>query len=95
MLPQILNGIKENMTVNTADAISKFTFGTGTTGLNREAYYAGWVVVGELERQGLSLSKIARASPKVIIELVKKAIDSFMNRKAQRSHFRVHAHVRN
>jgi hypothetical protein len=46
-----------------AAAVQRFTFGEGTTGLSREAYYAGWEIVGELIRSGMSFHDIATTPP--------------------------------
>jgi hypothetical protein len=72
----ILKGIKQQLDEKSVAAITKFTFGKGTTGLGREAYYAGWVVVGELVRQGMSLTEIAKLSPASMSSVIGRAIDS-------------------
>ena len=41
-------------------AVARFTYGPGPAGLEREAYHAGWVVVGELMGTGRSLVELAR-----------------------------------
>jgi hypothetical protein len=55
----ILRGIRAHMTDSGAATAQRFTFGSGTTGLHREAYYAGWEVIGALQRSGVSLHAIA------------------------------------
>ncbi len=51
----ILGGIREHLTDGTSEAVTRFTFGGGTTYLEREAYYAGQVVVGPLLETGWTL----------------------------------------
>ncbi len=55
----ILNGIRQHTSDSGAATAQRFTFGTGTTGLGREAYYAGWLVTGALLDGGLSIHDIA------------------------------------
>jgi hypothetical protein len=73
---EILLGIRSHLTDTAASQKSRFIFGAGTTGLEREAYYAGWVLIGELEKQGLSLAQLARLSPEAMIRQLQTAIDS-------------------
>jgi len=40
------------------------TIGPGPAGLEREAYYAGWLVVGDWLAHGMSFSEIARIPEK-------------------------------
>jgi hypothetical protein len=39
---------------------SRFTYGTGTTGLESEAYCAGWILVGDLLERGSTFAQLAR-----------------------------------
>jgi uncharacterized protein YjaZ len=55
----ILEGIRDRLTDKGDSVVQRFTFGQGTTGLPREAYYAGWEIVGELLRSGMSFHEIA------------------------------------
>jgi len=43
-----------------AETTAKFTYGTGTTGLNDELYCAGWVLVGDLLEHGYSFRQLVR-----------------------------------
>jgi predicted Zn-dependent protease DUF2268 len=72
----ILKGIQQHLDERGPEVMSRFTFGKGTTGLGREAYYAGWVLVGELVRQGMSLAEIAKLPPASMSGLISKVIDS-------------------
>jgi hypothetical protein len=57
-------------------AVQRFTFGAGTTGLPREAYYAGWEIVGQLLRSGMSFHEIATATAPRFPALIERAISS-------------------
>jgi hypothetical protein len=70
----ILRGVQQHLADSTATAMSDFTFGTGTTGLRREAYYAGWVIVGELEKEGFALADLAKLPAGPIRQLFDKTI---------------------
>jgi hypothetical protein len=72
----ILNGIRDHAADAGADAVQRFTFGDGTTGLSREAYYAGWEIVGELLRSGLSFHDIATSPPSHFGVLIGQAVAS-------------------
>lgn len=56
----ILKGVEPLLGEVSADAVGRFTFGQGTTGLNREAYAIGWWTVDQLMREGRSLADLAR-----------------------------------
>ena len=58
-LPQVLAELKHHLADSGADAVSKFTVGTGATGINREVYCAGWHVVGKLLQDGATFPELA------------------------------------
>ncbi|ATQ42026.1 hypothetical protein [Caulobacter mirabilis] len=57
---QILADVRDAAALSGSDDVHRFTIGKGPAGIEREAYYAGWVVVGALHDQGLSWAQIAR-----------------------------------
>jgi len=57
---EILNGIRPYLASDTSADIQRFTIGPGPTGLEREAYYAGWLVIGHWLAQGMTFADIAR-----------------------------------
>ena len=59
-LPQVLNELKEHGADSGAEAVSKFTYGTGTAGIGREVYCGGWFVMGKLLSDGVSFSTLGR-----------------------------------
>lgn len=70
----ILTGIRPWLTVASEEAMWRFTMGTGPAGLNREAYYAGWRVVGYLLEQGRTLAELARIPEDEVATLFDKTI---------------------
>jgi hypothetical protein len=70
----ILNGIRDHVSEAGNSVAQRFTFGEGTTGLSREAYYAGWVIVGELLRGGMTFHQIAKTPAADFPGLIVRAI---------------------
>lgn len=56
----ILNDVQGVLSSKDADDVMRYTIGKGPAGIEREAYYAGWLVVGYWLRQGMSFADIAR-----------------------------------
>ena len=50
---EILQGILPYLEESSSDVVMKFTFGPGEAGLEREAYYAGWVFVDSMLKEGV------------------------------------------
>jgi hypothetical protein len=75
---EILKGIRQHLDERGPAALSRFTFGQGTTGRAREAYFAGWVLVGELERQGMTPMQIAKLPQGAMSGILNKTIDSLI-----------------
>jgi Predicted Zn-dependent protease (DUF2268) len=71
----ILNGIRQHASDSGAATAQRFTFGTGTTGLGREGYYAGWVVTGALLDSGLSIHDIATTPSVQLSTLISRGIE--------------------
>jgi hypothetical protein len=61
-VPQVLAELEPHLADQGADAVAKFIYQTGTAGIDREIYCAGWVVVGDLQRRGLSLRRLGGMS---------------------------------
>ena len=72
----ILDGVRDHLADSGTAVVQRFTFGEGTTGLSREAYYAGWEIVGELRRTGMSFHDIATTPPSGFPVLIRRAVAS-------------------
>jgi hypothetical protein len=73
----ILRGILPHLRASDSPTVMQFTMGTGTTGTEREAYYAGWRVVGHLLRNGYTFPQLARipeAEAPALVEAAMRAI---------------------
>ncbi len=68
----ILKGIYPYLDHFSSEAVTMFTFGMGTTNREREAYYAGWVVVEYLLKKGLTFKDIASIQEKDIPNFIRE-----------------------
>jgi len=72
--PEILRGIAPHLASSDSATVLRFTMGKGTTGAEREAYVAGWLVVGHWLKQGRTLADIARIPEAEMVTEVGRAI---------------------
>jgi hypothetical protein len=56
----ILQDIGGVLNSNGSDDVTRYTIGKGAAGIEREAYYAGWLVVGYWLAHGMTFDQIAR-----------------------------------
>lgn len=56
----IFAGLLPHLEAADGETVFRFTMGQGPAGLEREAYYAGWLIVGEWLAEGRTLADIAR-----------------------------------
>lgn len=68
----ILKGIYSYLDDSSSETVTKFTFGTGTTNTEREAYYVGWEVVEHLLERGLTFEEIANIQEKDIPNFIRE-----------------------
>jgi uncharacterized protein YjaZ len=73
---EIIKGIKPFLFSSDSADVMKFTMGNGTTGIEREAYYVGWIVVKYWMEKGMTLAEIARIPEKEMPNKVAEALDS-------------------
>ena len=74
----ILRGLLPELEKADSPTVFRYTMGTGTTGLEREAYVAGWLVVGELIEEGKSFPEIARVPSADMPRLVRATIERIL-----------------
>lgn len=75
---EILRNLKPYLASDKSEDVMRFTMGKGASGLEREAYYAGWEVVGYWLKQGMSFADIARIPEKDMPARVAEAIDAIL-----------------
>jgi hypothetical protein len=78
----ILSGIVPYLDHKDGDTVFRFTIGKGTTGVEREAYFAGWAVMEHLHAKGQSWAEIARVPEDQMPELVARTIDEILKEHA-------------
>ena len=71
----ILAGILPALAESNPETVFRYTMGSGTTGLEREAYAAGYWVVEQLRSDGMSLAEIARVPEAEMPALARRAIE--------------------
>jgi hypothetical protein len=57
---KILEGLLPVLDKKDGETVFKYTMGSGNTGLEREAYWAGWAVMEHLHAKGMGWPEIAR-----------------------------------
>jgi hypothetical protein len=73
---EIIKGIRPFLASSDSADVMKFTMGSGSTGIEREAYYVGWIVVKHWMDKGMTLAEIARIPENEIPIKVAEALDS-------------------
>lgn len=72
---QILQGVRPYLQERSAETVIRFTMGTGMTGKQREGYFAGWKLIGDLLADGWSFADIARVREEHMADVLEKYID--------------------
>ncbi|MBU6297155.1 MAG: hypothetical protein KJS68_02825 [Alphaproteobacteria bacterium] len=72
--PAVMKGILPYLDKSGPDVATKFTFGRGTTGMDRELYCAGWFAVGKMLAAGKTFPQLARIPEGKMIETVRAAM---------------------
>jgi len=57
---KILAGILPELEKSDSATVTRFTYGQRTTGTIREAYVAGWIVIGDLLHRGKTFAALSR-----------------------------------
>ncbi len=72
----VLAGLLPDLNQTDGATLFKYTMGNGATGREREAYIAGWIVVGQLLQQGMTLPALAQVAERDMPPVVSRAIQS-------------------
>jgi uncharacterized protein YjaZ len=72
---EILKAIQPVLGSEKPEDVMRFTMGQGPNGLEREAYYVGWVVVGHWLENGMSFAEIARIPQKEMPQRVAETLE--------------------
>jgi len=76
---EILKDVKAHLRSSDPNDIMKYTMGKSDLGIDREAYYAGWVVVQHWRTKGLTFAQIARLPEKDMPARTEQAIDEVLS----------------
>jgi predicted Zn-dependent protease DUF2268 len=82
---RILRDVRSALASNSSDDVMRFTMGVGPAGIDREAYYVGWTVVGYWLAHGLTYADIARIKEADAPARVGAAIDAMLQPQAATS----------
>jgi hypothetical protein len=81
----ILVGILPELEKSDSTTVTRFTYGRGTTGTTREAYVAGWIVIGDLLQQGKTFPELARIRSADMSAAVRGAVAHRLGQKGGQS----------
>jgi hypothetical protein len=70
----ILADIAPHLAESDSSAIMRYTMGTGGAGVEREAYLAGWLVIGDLLAHGWTFPRLARVGDPQMTGLVSESL---------------------
>lgn len=74
----ILKDVREALASDKSDDVMRYTMGKAGAGIDREAYYAGWLVTDYWLHHGVGLAQIARIPEGDAPKRVKQAIDAML-----------------
>lgn len=77
--PALLRDVRSVLSSTKSDDVFRFTMGKGPAGIDREAYYVGWEVVGYWLSHGLTYADIARIPEGQAPQRVAEAIDALQS----------------
>ena len=72
---EILADITPHIEESDATAVMRYTMGIGGAGLEREGYYTGWLVIGDLLDHGWTFPRLARVKDAEMAAIVKESLD--------------------
>lgn len=75
---KILEGIYPYLSESSSETVTKFTFGTGTTNTEREAYFAGWEMIEYRLDQGYTFKPIANIQEQNLPDFLREIYPNFL-----------------
>ncbi|MGN3974828.1 hypothetical protein [Tsuneonella sp. SYSU-LHT278] len=70
----ILTDLMPHLSTADQETVFKYTMGTGSQGFEREAYLAGWLVIGQLLADGFTFAELARVPEHRMPQLVETTV---------------------
>ncbi|HWZ13265.1 MAG TPA: hypothetical protein VNX22_09010 [Acidobacteriaceae bacterium] len=71
---QILADITPHLAEDSSEAVMRYTMGKGGAGVEREAYYTGWLVIGDLLNHGWTFPRLARVTDPEMTKLCAESL---------------------
>ena len=78
----VMRGISPYLHQSGASVATRFTFGKGTTGMDRELYCAGWFVIGDMLASGRTFPQLARIPEDRMADEVAGAMNRYIQGRA-------------
>lgn len=78
---EIFEGILPDLAQETPEMMIKYTFGKGTTNIEREGYYVGWILVNYLLENGWTFKEIASIPEVDLAIFVRENIQKYLTQK--------------
>lgn len=75
---EVLRDVRSVLTRQDGETVFRYTIGEGPSGLEREAYAAGWWVIEHLRSHGMTLAQIARIRESDMPGVAGRAIDEML-----------------
>lgn len=79
---QIIADTLPSLDASDNDTTLRFTMGRGPAGIEREAYFAGWIVIGQLLQQGWTFPRLARVKEAELVGLVRTTLLELNNHRS-------------
>lgn len=70
----ILQDISPHLEASDSDTVMRYTMGKGSVGIDREAYFTGWLVVGDLLNHGWTFPRLARVTDSQMVAIVERSL---------------------
>ncbi len=71
---EIITDIAPHLAASDSDSVMRYTMGTGGAGIDREAYYVGWIVIGDLLQHGWDFPRLARVKDQDMATIVHESL---------------------
>ncbi len=71
---QIVRDVEPHLSASDSDSVMRYTMGVGGAGIDREAYYLGWIVIGDLLTHGWDFPRLCRVKDDQMVALVQESL---------------------
>lgn len=76
---EILADVSPHLRQSDSATVMRYTLGQGGAGVEREAYYAGWMVIGDMLQHGWTFPRLARVTDAQMAALVQESLTRLQN----------------